>query len=190
MQDKDIMSAYEVKQIVQQAPRKIGLMIRFLYSTGCRANEFLQIKVADCILVSDWIVITVFGKGQKFRDVKILPELYQEIIEAFQSGPGDYLFKNSSTRQYKDKNGVFHVKTESNYSHQYIWGVINDWSFRVLKRRFRTHGHRHSFATNLVENGVPIDAVARLLGHEDSSTTVKFYLHSKVKDTDLRAVQV
>lgn len=40
---------------------------------------------------------------------------------------------------------------------------------------FKPGGLRHSFATWLVEDGVPLDKVAELLGHRSSVTTRRFY---------------
>jgi len=50
----------------------------------------------------------------------------------------------------------------------------------------RFHGLRHSYATWLVSDGVPINVVRRLLGHEQMSTTVNRYTHDARDYDDLR----
>jgi integrase/recombinase XerD len=50
-----------------------------------------------------------------------------------------------------------------------------------------THAFRHSFATRLVRNGVPIDTVADCLGHASSRTTS---IYTKLAVEDLRSVSL
>jgi len=53
----------------------------------------------------------------------------------------------------------------------------------------RTHDLRHSFATWLVSDGVPINDVAKVIGHEQTSTTLNRYTHaSPTFDSRVRAV--
>ena len=42
----------------------------------------------------------------------------------------------------------------------------------------RFHDVRHSYATWLVSAGVPVNDVARIMGHENTSTTLDRYTHS------------
>ena len=53
-----------------------------------------------------------------------------------------------------------------------------------LTKRLTPHGLRHSFASQLLDRGKPIGEVTKLLGHKDSSVTLKIYIHfSKEKST-------
>lgn len=47
-----------------------------------------------------------------------------------------------------------------------------------LSATLRFHDLRHSYATWLVSDGVPINDVARIMGHEQTSTTLNLYTHS------------
>lgn len=51
------------------------------------------------------------------------------------------------------------------------------------------HTYRHTFGTNLYKNGVPIVTASRLLGHEDISTTQKYYINTPEEDKR-RAVEI
>ncbi len=54
-------------------------------------------------------------------------------------------------------------------------------------KRLTPHGLRHTFASLLLEDGVPVSEVSYLLGHKDSYVTLKVYTHFVRKET--RAVQ-
>ncbi len=51
------------------------------------------------------------------------------------------------------------------------------------------HTYRHTFGTNLYKNGVPIVTASRLLGHDDISTTQKYYIDTP-EDDKRRAVEL
>lgn len=55
-----------------------------------------------------------------------------------------------------------------------------------LSPRLRFHDLRHSYATWLVSDGVPINVVSRLMGHEQISTTLNRYTHDARDYADLR----
>lgn len=64
------------------------------------------------------------------------------------------------------------------------------WHFRMIAEasgypHITPHKVRHTFATLLVEEGVPLETVSELLGHSDISVTKRFYAH--ISDRNKRA---
>lgn len=59
-----------------------------------------------------------------------------------------------------------------------------------LPAALRFHDLRHSYATWLVSDGVPVNVVSRLMGHEQISTTLDRYTHDARDYADLRVRQV
>ena len=57
---------------------------------------------------------------------------------------------------------------------------------RRLRRRtgigFDPHWCRHTAATRMLRDGVPVEVVSRLLGHADLTTTASVYGHLTVED--------
>ena len=50
----------------------------------------------------------------------------------------------------------------------------------------RFHDLRHSYATSLVSDGLPVNVVSRLMGHEQISTTLNRYTHDARDYEELR----
>jgi integrase len=59
-----------------------------------------------------------------------------------------------------------------------------------LPASLRFHDLRHSYATWLVSDGVPVNVVSRLLGHEQITTTLNRYTHDARDYADVRVRQV
>ncbi|MHA2031686.1 MAG: tyrosine-type recombinase/integrase [Candidatus Kariarchaeaceae archaeon] len=60
------------------------------------------------------------------------------------------------------------------------WKLKNNFNKAVKESgidHFRFHDMRHTFATRLVQNGVDIYKVSKLLGHKDVSTTQRYAHH-------------
>ena len=63
--------------------------------------------------------------------------------------------------------------------------AVYDLVLRLRKRTgfdFDPHWCRHSMATRLLRDGVPIEVVAKLLGHASVATTAAVYGHLSVED--------
>ena len=54
----------------------------------------------------------------------------------------------------------------------------------LAKEPFHMHQFRHYFATKLINSGIPIAEVSKILGHAEISTTLKMYVGTN-KNVDL-----
>lgn len=80
------------------------------------------------------------------------------------------------------KNGyrTSNIFTTSNGSYYYRRNVTR--SLQRLYKRIgvpykKFHAYRHTFGTNLSRAGVPIEETSRLMGHDDISVTMKYYIN-------------
>ncbi|MGZ5208696.1 MAG: tyrosine-type recombinase/integrase [Sulfuricurvum sp.] len=140
-----IMSALE------HAEPLSALAIALLYSMGLRISELSNLRVGD--ITQEWC--RVLGKGKKERDIPMLFDVYAR-FKAFQaaSPAKEYVFEN------------FGKKLSEN-SLRYI--LIK--AFEGIGLRVTPHQLRHSYATELLNNGARIADVSELLGHASMATT-------------------
>jgi integrase/recombinase XerD len=163
----------EVERLIQssyQARSKYGLMIKTLFQTGVRVDEFVHIKVEDLHLDSDPPQIHITrAKREADRYVPILPALGQELRTHLQGRQQGYLFESNRHTRYS-------VRT--------VQSVIKACALAAgITKRVYPHLLRHSVATILLDSGhVPIDQLQKFLGHLHLSTTQIY------AETSLRAL--
>lgn len=145
-----------------QVDRDIALCT-LIYGCGLRISEALNIKRRDFFRNND--VITIVGKGNKTRNLPVLPIIKDRINNYLKSCPytimdNDYLFK--SARGLK-------------YSATLFEKLIRDIRIMLdLPEEITPHALRHSFATHLLSNGADLRSIQELLGHSNLSTTQKY----------------
>lgn len=130
-------------------------LIEFLYSTGCRVSEVVNLNISD-INYSDMSII-VRGKGDKEREVFIsLGAMY-------------YLKEYLSIRQDND-NALF-VGKRGRLTKEGIETIIKNIGDSV---GIKAHPHkfRRTIATDLLSKGMPVQEVQKMLGHESIDTTM------------------
>ena len=159
-----VLSKEECKELFK-APRwfKHRYLLTFAYAGGLRMNELRLLKIADVDLNRKQIHIKL-GKGKKDRYVvlsNLLAQKFQKYLTEIK--PQIYLFE-----------GQIPGEPMGERSMQY---VINEALQKTtIKKQASMHTLRHSFATHLMEDGIDIHSIQRLLGHSDIRTTM-VYLH-------------
>ena len=151
-------------------------IISFLFDTGVRCWELCSIKWED--LKENYVVITN-GKNHKERALPINPVLnkaltrwkaaektYFDLVSL--CTPGDGLFVSRSGRQ-KSVSAVENILKEAGKD---IQGV-----------RVSPHTCRHTYAQYMLQSGVDLYSLSRLLGHENVNIT-QVYLRS-LRDIDI-----
>ncbi len=161
----------EVERLIQssyQTQSKYGLMIKTLFFTGARVEEFVNIKVEDVHFESDPPQIHLtHAKGQGSRYVPVLPGLAQELRTHLQGRRHGYLFESNRHTRYSKRTVQALMKASA-------------LSAGITKRVY-PHLLRHSVATILLDSGqVPIDQVQKFLGHLQLSTT-QIYAQTSIR---------
>jgi len=153
-----------IAEAIQKAQSRTRLLFTLLLETGMRIRETLGIRFCDIDLYPGEEKITVRGKGDRLRAIPLVPgllslDLLKEEVNKYGTEriylfpqPGD----DSQPLSYQDAS--------------ILW--------RQLQKQTGTHYHahqlRHSCASHLLNSGVSIEAIQKLLGHKKLSTTCRY----------------
>lgn len=108
------------------------------------------------------------------------------------------IFVKALTIESKNKGtfGRYSQKNRKNEKYFMVYNsLVNTYLTRVCKKagipRISCHGLRHTHASLLIANGVSIQSVANRLGHTDTTTTQKTYIHllKKLKNRDQQKIE-
>nr|WP_320144513.1 tyrosine-type recombinase/integrase [uncultured Cohaesibacter sp.] len=148
------------------------LAIRLLIVTGLRVGELTHIRIRD--LSTDCSRIRVIGKGNRERSVyvtnkQLLSDLKHHCTQRQQADQQEaYLFLN--VRGARLSEAAFRKRLKSLSAGLSLGEVLTP------------HRFRHSAATLLIEEGIDIRIVQRLLGHASIATTE---IYTRVSDNSL-----
>lgn len=150
-------------------------IIEFLYSTGCRVSELAGVKKSDV----DWNMRSVhlFGKGKKHRTSYINAKAEVTILDYLNTRRDDceYLFV-TERRPYRQIQPAAIEKIVRNIAAR---------SADKISKNVTPHVLRHTTATLALANGMPIEEISKLLGHEKIDTTM-IYAHTSMESVQAR----
>ena len=154
--------------------RLARLIISILYGTGMRRSELISLTRGDVDFKRR--VVRVHGKGDKIREIPLIPSLCEEIslylqsvesMEGCNTGPDAPLLVTSKGKSlypvYIDRT----VKEELG-------------SVASITGRKSPHVLRHSLATGLLNDGTDLNSIKELLGHSSLAAT-QVYTHNSIE---------
>ncbi|MBV9159846.1 MAG: tyrosine-type recombinase/integrase [Candidatus Kaiserbacteria bacterium] len=182
--DLDLISADELNRLMKgpsgdtlQALRDRAIMELF-FSTGLRVSELCSLD-QDLDLSRD--EFSVRGKGDKVRVVFLSPSAKKAVAE-YLKRRGDM----SEALFVSYGKGAPKTKDLPRITPRSVERMIKHYATKAgITRKVTPHVIRHSFATDLLENGADLRSVQALLGHANIATT-QVYTH--VTDKHLREV--
>jgi integrase/recombinase XerD len=159
-----VLNPDEVARLLDAArPGRDRVLLQTAYACGLRISELVHLQVRD-IDSARMVVIVRLGKGAKDRLVPLSQRLLVELRHYWWAHQSRlWLFPGSRPGQPLHPAGV-----QREFQRTLRLAGID--------KRATPHTLRHSFATHLLEAGVDIFTVQKLLGHGAVSTTTH-YLH-------------
>lgn len=156
-------------------------ILELLFSTGLRVSELCNLSQDDIDMSRE--EFSVRGKGDKVR-VVFLSDAAKEAIRTYMKGRKD--MDDALFVQYgKNVKSVKGAKT-LRLTPRSVERLVKRYAVKAgITRKVTPHVVRHSFATDLLQNGADLRSVQALLGHANIATT-QVYTH--VTDKHLHEV--
>lgn len=172
---KEINKLFDIR-LTKPIDYRNKAMLEVLYATGTRISELINLELNQ--IDFDECIIRVTGKGKKDRIIPI-GDTAMDALKNYILNYRIFLVKTN------DNNYVFLNKNGSKISRQGFFKILKGLAFDAgIKKDISPHTIRHSFATNLLNNGADLRIIQELLGHENLQTT-EIYSHltnKKIED--------
>lgn len=167
LQQSEIQQLLDAPDPSTPKGQRDSAILELLYASGMRVAELCTLKINDVEFTQGYAVVT--GKGNKQRIVPIHPLALKKLriwIEkgrrVFEKTPQNWVFLSSRGNQLSTDAARRIVEQASIKAH--------------LGPHVTPHTLRHSFATDMLNEGVDLRTVQELLGHSTLSTT-QIYTH-------------
>lgn len=156
------------------------MLMIILYNSGIRVSELVNIREQHIDMKRS--SLKVLGKGNKERIIPLKTEML-EMIREYQASKRAEFEEFDTTYLLVNSNGK---KLNTQYAYRAVKHLLE-----ILPTVSKKHPHllRHTFATQLANNGAELNAIKELLGHASLAAT-QVYTHNtieKLKDVHRKA---
>lgn len=196
--ERTILTQQEIKAIYESTyephpkfnPIAMGqrdrAIIAIFYGCGLRKDEGSKLNLSDIDLLKR-LVFVGKGKGNKQRYVPIATKHCEDIRAYIEEGRYWFLEDHYQGAFYR-KTGRAFSKKQNTDAEAFFLNMEGrrmksfDARFNYMKEKagiekhFCTHSLRHSIATHLLQSGMPIEEIAKFLGHSSLEST-QIYTH-------------
>lgn len=170
----DVLSDEEISLIQHTFDRSTPegernyVIVEVLYGCGLRVSELVNLKLSNIYANEQYL--QVIGKGDKERWVPINEHALKLMLSYIHN------IRSHIVKSAEDKY-VFLNRRGHQLTRQMVFIMLREAVAAAgIRKKVSPHSLRHSFATELVENGADLRAVQEMLGHESISTT-EIYTH-------------
>ncbi|MGI9571663.1 MAG: tyrosine-type recombinase/integrase [Desulfobulbia bacterium] len=156
--DEDIKSLFNaVTSVRDQA------LLMLLYRTGMRIGELLGVKVEDIVLHDQTILLYVGSKNYEGREVYYSSDAEQALKQ--------WLRSRDKTKRY-----LFYGRSDKPLSYVSAWTAMRKALERagLLDKGYSLHNLRHTFATEMINHGMRVEVLQKILGHQDIEMTMRY----------------
>lgn len=159
-----VLSAEEIQSLLKAVNYlKHRAILATCYAGGLRRMEVVQLRVPD--IDSDRMVLRIEnGKGKKDRYVPLSARLLELLRQYWKEHrPPDWLFQGRDPGKHLDRETVSKIFRKARLA-------------AGIRKPATAHSLRHSYATHLLESGVNLRVIQKLLGHRSIRST-EVYTH-------------
>ena len=146
-------------------------LVEFLYSTGCRVSELVNVNKED-VNIKDGEV-TLVGKGDKERKPYLTAHASLALQEYLKSRDDD-----------NDALFVSKVKPHNRLKKGAIEKIIGELGVKAgIEKKVYPHLIRHTTATMGLQHGMDVTEIQKMLGHANIETTM---IYAEVNQNDVK----
>lgn len=148
-------------------------IMSILYDTGMRVDELVSLKIRDMTITDDCIKLKIHGKGNKER-ISVLDERTAALVRQYLGEfhpymePGEHLIYTT----VKGNCGSMTTRNVQKLIKKYADKAREEHD---LPDKVSPHTLRRTRGTMLYRDGVPLEAISRMLGHAGTQTTRDHY---------------
>lgn len=170
LKDEELLTESDYESLVTSAVANDDIRAKALFETmyysGMRISEALQLRV-DHVTSEKKIIEDIKGKGAKYRPIFISDKLLESLKE----------YLEVRTQPYSSTTKALFVGERGPITRQTAHTLIKKYAKAAGIEETKAHVHnlRHLFGLRLASKGVPIQEIAKFLGHSSIEVT-KIYL--------------
>jgi site-specific recombinase XerD len=151
-----------------------SVLMSFLYTTACRIDEALSIKIGELKLTARNPQVTIIGKGNKVRTLYITKRLANNLNKYIKKFFGDNPDGNAYLFFSKIKGKDDKITQEAIGKRLKFYAKCANKRCMDVPLNLHSHMFRHASATHMLDNGMNIVQVSKVLGHESVETTMQY----------------
>ena len=175
----ETLSIAEVERLLDACSRKAPTGIRnralivLLWRAGLRINEALALRVKD-INSEQGMIRVLHGKGDKARTVGLDPRAFA-LLELW--------LQERRKCKLSSRVPLFCTLQGKPLQDRYVRALLSRLAAKAeIDKRVHPHGLRHTHASELAAEGIPINQIQKQLGHTSLATTSRYLDHIAPQD--------
>ena len=139
-------------------------IIEMLYSCGLRVSEVVRLKVSNLNVAK--AIVKIEGKGNKSRTLKLNDRTITEIKQYLN------FYRNYIPIESAYEDILFLNNRGKSLSRVMIFNIVKALSEKAgISKKVSPHTFRHSIASHMIDNGIDLQKVRDMLGHESIVST-------------------
>ena len=145
-------------------------MVNLLLVTGLRNTEMREMLLTTIELDGRFTIVGKYNKRRTLYLSNELIKMYREYLS----------YRNA---EQTDDQHLFVSYQGTMLSKNTPQNILNKLKKKAnVNSDFHVHSCRHIAGSEMIQNGVELTTVARVLGHSNISTTYSFYVHTNTED--------
>ena len=149
----------------------VGILLR----TGLRRSELVGLTVGSLGMAQGYHVLTIRGKGNVLRTVKVPTDLHRDIATWLEAAADAGLALGLDDPMFVEIRKGGHALRRQPLSDRAIYGIVVRRLEAAGVQRLGPHALRATFVTLALEGGAPLHKVQRAAGHADPRTTERYW---------------